>query len=380
VSQALGSRSFAAGSLLLMWVAGSSLSGCSIDEEGICAGECGASADATLDARGDTTLGQDATPADRAQADVTGSGDAPIDVTIHDDRRAPRDGGRDARDAREDRPTRDADAHADHPGCKSPTDCDAHEACNLESGVCSSSCSAAGQCNGGCCDGLHCDPGDAAAACGSGGALCAACEAVADSGAACLASGTCGCLVATDCPTGQACNGGVCNDLCTAAGQCNGGCCDGVHCQPGTAPTACGTAGAACSPACSGFCSSGACAPCTAASQCPVGSSCNTTTGTCSTTCSFYYYGGYGGTTSTFACNGGCCDWYYSHACQPGNTDATCGNGGANCNYCTLSCTEPACVGGALCGCTDDSQCGGGYYCPYPTCHPDAGGAGACGF
>jgi len=105
--------------------------------------------------------------------------------------------------------------------CSSATDCPPNEAC--EASVCSTSCSASSPCNGGCCDGTSCQIGNGPTACGEGGGLCASC------------------------PLGQACTTGACSTACGASSSaCNGGCCDGVMCQSGSDPGACGVTGGSC--------------------------------------------------------------------------------------------------------------------------------------
>jgi hypothetical protein len=81
--------------------------------------------------------------------------------------------------------------------------------------------------------------------CGSGSS-CVTCTG-SSQGDVCLAfSNVCGCNLASDCPTNQACTDHTCSTDCTETGECNGGCCDGTTCQPGTSTTACGSTGGMC--------------------------------------------------------------------------------------------------------------------------------------
>jgi hypothetical protein len=76
--------------------------------------------------------------------------------------------------------------------CRVPTDCPAHEACDLLGGTCGSACGGAGHtaCNGGCCGvangvtgGTSCQLGTSSGACGSSGSTCSACV---DAGEICV--------------------------------------------------------------------------------------------------------------------------------------------------------------------------------------------------
>ena len=85
---------------------------------------------------------------------------------------------------------------------------------------------------------------------------------------------------------------------------------------------------------------------CTSATDCPMGQSCDTTMGTCSTSCS-----------ASQPCNGGCCD---GTACAPGNTTATCALSGTMCGTCSASPDGKACLaigGAAVCGCMSATDC-----------------------
>jgi hypothetical protein len=232
--------------------------------------------------------------------------------------------------------------------CSSATDCPPNEAC--EASVCSTSCSASSPCNGGCCDGTSCQIGNGPTACGEGGGLCASC------------------------PLGQACTTGACSTACGASSSaCNGGCCDGVMCQSGSDPGACGVTGGSCV-TCSG---ASACLPtgkcgCASASECGEGQAC--TDGGCSAVCS-----------DSSPCNGaccfqGCCSLFPNPATGPsclGTADSVaCGPPGGQCTQCSLpgpyavcnpdyTCTcrvgplgSPACGGpGCAVGCSSGQAC-----------------------
>ena len=196
-------------------------------------------------------------------------------------------------------------------GCNVPSDCPQNQACDPISHTCSSNCGNGALCNGGCCNFGTCVQGGDNGACGNGGDTCTACsggtptcssgmcgDACGGNGAGtcdqgyCCSQGHCivggadqtcgdngdcqdctmmnqtcmngvcmntnpGCMMATDCPPGQACN--LQNHMCgTACGfilytDCNGGCCSNFgQCQDGTADQACGASGSCtdCSLAC----------------------------------------------------------------------------------------------------------------------------------
>src|SRR5205814_136706 len=67
-------------------------------------------------------------------------------------------------------------------------------------------------------------------------------------GKACLASGSCGCSVTTDCAKGKACDvaAKTCTSACSATQPCNGGCCKAGTCVYGGDPKSCGDDGLAC--------------------------------------------------------------------------------------------------------------------------------------
>jgi hypothetical protein len=97
------------------------------------------------------------------------------------------------------------------PKCTSSAECATGEACNVTSGACGGTCSAAEPCNGGCCYGGTCSTGTTQIACGTSG-VCVSCKGKA-SGDACLSTGSCGCNVPSDCPA----DAGV---TCLASGLC----------------------------------------------------------------------------------------------------------------------------------------------------------------
>jgi hypothetical protein len=238
-------------------------------------------------------------------------------------------------------------------GCTVAADCQPQESCNTTTHRCEYACGDASHtaCNGGCCDpsSLTCALGTDVNACGSSGGSCAPCSTNAN-GHSCV-SGQCGCNFSYDCPSGTACNGGVCTTACSPGNYCAGnGCCDGTRCQPGTAAGACGQGGGACN-ACSGATPvcliTGQCG-CVSGADCPLGQSCYN--GTCSTQC-----GGSG------ACNGGCCDTSTVPAtCVAGTKAAACGSKGDFCRSCANDGAGLACIpstGGGFCGCTTAVQC-----------------------
>jgi hypothetical protein len=112
-------------------------------------------------------------------------------------------------------------------------------ACGPADGTaCSTGTCRAGACCDGCWDGMACQSGDQATACGAGGDMCSAC------------------LPCQRCESGV-CVTGMEGDMCTSAsmlpGRCSGpsliccaGCWDGSNCQPGDTQTVCGTRGNAC--------------------------------------------------------------------------------------------------------------------------------------
>lgn len=91
----------------------------------------------------------------------------------------------------------------------------------------------------GCCDRGVCIDPPTPARCGVGGAMCRACDEVADG---CDATGVCVCGSGPACFAGQRCAAGTC--VCDAT-SCPSGCCDGNVCLPSTDVT-CGVAGDAC--------------------------------------------------------------------------------------------------------------------------------------
>jgi hypothetical protein len=148
-----------------------------------------------------------------------------------------------------------------HCSCAKRPDCPRYEACEM--GSCTTSCSAAGECNQGCCDGTQCQPGDTPSACGAGGLECSTCG-----GAKPLCSGACvQCASEKDCMTGQACNAHVCTTTCAVGVSCNGGCCNTSDttpmCVSGVSDEVCGSTGAECTDclALGDVCTAGTCAP-----------------------------------------------------------------------------------------------------------------------
>jgi hypothetical protein len=161
------------------------------------------------------------------------------------------------------------------------------------------------------------------------------------------------CTNAAMCAPGTACNkpSGTCEATCGGGNMCNG-CCDGTgKCQPGDAPTACGTVGVVCSvcdagDSCNGgacvctsgcpvgtpclgsqFCASSSCragfCACSANTDCPMFTACQPD-GTCTMHCS-----------QDNSCNGGCCDGMGN--CQMGMSDMNCGQDGMQCQHCNGS-------------------------------------------
>jgi hypothetical protein len=162
----------------------------------------------------------------------------------------------------------------------------------------------------GCCQQSVCHPGIDSTVCGSGGQPCQSCA-----------------------PNGMACVGQQCATACGAA-TCDG-CCAGNQCLPGNIPTACGQRGASCSD----------CAALGALciAEAGVGGACQVVS-----------------TCDPHLCPEGCCD--VNGVCQLGETDSTCGFGGASCQICApnQACGNSTCVpvaqdGGP--GCVD--QCNG---------------------
>jgi hypothetical protein len=85
---------------------------------------------------------------------------------------------------------------------------------------------------------------------------------------------------------------------------------------------------------------------CTSTTDCPMGQSCDTTNGSCTTSCS-----------SAQPCNGGCCD---GTTCAVGDTGTACALGQVSCGSCAGSSAGNACTnfGGAnVCGCLSAGDC-----------------------
>lgn len=134
--------------------------------------------------------------------------------------------------------------------CSTTTDCPSGYACNGT--TCTTSCSANQACHGGCCQNGSCVSGLSGSACGTGGGACVPCSSQANN-FACV-NGACGCNVATDCASLNACSTALhqCQGLCGGANTgCNGGCCSnldaGGTCQPGNVDNQCGGTGVQCS-------------------------------------------------------------------------------------------------------------------------------------
>jgi hypothetical protein len=217
-------------------------------------------------------------------------------------------------------------------------------------------------CVAGCCTaGNICASGNQPAACGSGGA-CLDCTAN-PGGHGCVASGgvnVCGCTVATDCPSLMACSlaSHLCNTACGAGTTiCSTGCCSQGACVAGTASNACGaTVGATCADCTSApaghACINGAACGCGSVQDCPVGSSCDSMSHTCTTTCD-----------GSRLCNGGCCD-LTGGTCVAGNTNALCGSTGSLCITCGFgrpTCSQGACTNTCTVG--GSAPCGAGFCC-----------------
>jgi hypothetical protein len=222
--------------------------------------------------------------------------------------------------------------------------CPGGQVCNPVSGQCPGPPACTPQtCRNGCCDATGiCQPGNHPQACGTGGALCASCQA----GQLCF-QGACACD-GNSCPTG---------------------CCDENHrCQPGTTNITCGTEGSPCI----------SCKP-------SRGQFCDATQRECLCT--------------SQTCPNGCCDGGPGNpgVCQA-NQAPLCGIGGALCQDCgdfnvcnaqgqcvcsPRSCPSPqVCCGDGRCKaplggqCSGDSDCCAGQTCCQGTCRLPAGGSG----
>jgi hypothetical protein len=196
--------------------------------------------------------------------------------------------------------------------------CTSTQVCTNQACV-TATCSAS-TCPSGCCDKSgNCQPGNAAAACGSGGTTCS----------------TCG--------TGLECSTSTKSCVCTAT-SCASGCCQGNTCRTGTENGACGKSGAACQ-------------ACQSPQQCM--------NHVCTNDCSY------------LTCDG-CCDT--SKVCHPSLNinDTNCGLFGNPCKACTgnshcdvdwgncnddskcsySNCTTGCCKDGTCYGGTQDATCG----------------------
>jgi hypothetical protein len=164
--------------------------------------------------------------------------------------------------------------------------------------------------------------------------------------------GPIGCTVATDCPTGQACDGAThtCTMSCSATQTCNGGCCKSGSCVAGDTSDACALGQPACG-SCGGQASGSACLStgggkscgCSSVTDCPPNQACNMATHTCGPACDM-----------NTPCNGGCCSAATGGTCQTGTLDAVCGNNGGLCAACSGNQFGHKCVpmtGGGQCGC-----------------------------
>jgi hypothetical protein len=233
----------------------------------------------------------DAAPFDAEASDVTKDGPKPsADAGHHADSGAATDS-----------PVGDTGKGDVVKSCTASAECPTGEACDTTTGMCTTACSSTQACNGGCCDGTMCVPGTKPSACGLS-AMCASC--VSDtSGNACLASGSCGCENASDCPTDEACDATthVCSSTCSATQTCNGGCCNAGTCAAGTGQTACGATGGVCA-------------------SCPTGQEC--ASGAC--------------VCDSVSCPSGCCKGGSGGTCEAYASESTssCGTGGASCAPC----------------------------------------------
>lgn len=127
------------------------------------------------------------------------------------------------------------------------------------------------------------------ASCGQNPASCTNCTGNA-AGHACIGNTSCGCNLATDCPTFMACNTAThaCVNSCSATQPCNGGCCSTSSCQTGDSMGACGNNGLMCSQCgtqptghvCEPTSGGGFCG-CNSNNDCPGNGTCNTTTHLC---------------------------------------------------------------------------------------------------
>ncbi|MBX3126910.1 MAG: hypothetical protein KF718_09345 [Polyangiaceae bacterium] len=202
----------------------------------------------------------------------------------------------------------------------------------------------------GCCDPAGiCRPGNDINACGDGNVPCLDCGAL---GFACL-NGACE-------GTAPPCGPGTCNGCCTAAGLC----------RFGTETDACGTGGQACedcgpsgqgcvNSACMGpapTCGPGNCGGCcTAAGQCQpgtsnaacgqAGASCQSCTASGTTCTQPGNYCAFFPACGPFTCPAGCCD--ASGQCKSGQLDKSCGSAGQACKDC--SATGQACAASGFC-------------------------------
>lgn len=213
-------------------------------------------------------------------------------------------------------------------------------------------------CNGlscprGCCSGGFCQP-SSAAACGTNGVACTACNpTVADS---CALSGQCACGSGAPCAAPATCvggscrcDGGACGPPCDAT-TCPNGCCNGGTCVPSALAT-CGIGGAACVD-CGlrgNSCNNGVC-KCKNNAACAVGQRC-VTTGAGSCACD-----------TSSGCSG-CCD---GNACV-GSRFQQCGANGGACAACSASTADSCTDGSCRCGPTG-AACTAGQVCDAGTC------------
>jgi len=201
-------------------------------------------------------------------------------------------------------------------------------------------------CSSGCCTGSSCNP-PGVMRCGTGGAVCVACEARrADS---CVA-GACRCGTGPQCAPGQTCDAGAC--VCTPS-SCPSGCCQGSMCSSPLFPT-CGDGGMACI-ACSTQ-TSDTCQPngqcgCGTAASCQPNQECISGTCRCTPT----------------SCVGGCCS---GDTCIAPAVLSACGAGAGACVACDPQ-RANVCDAG-ICGCGSGAQCVSGQRCLNGTCVCDA--------
>lgn len=246
--------------------------------------------------------------------------------------------------------------------------------------VCSGCLSAAGSC-----------VTPTAAACGTGGASCVACDPLLADG--CSTQGRCACGDGPPCSPGlgaDRCVSGQCRcgtgPACEAGQECLqqtcqctptscAGCCIGNQCVTTTSSGACGTGGRACldcgMTACNGGqCGQSTCNAATCPTGCCAGATClsgrtQTACGIGGMACESCGVGACGdagvclGTCNAQTCPRGCCQ---GGVCLPGDAGTACGTGGAACQACSTTCVNQRCsqpCGAATCstGCCQGGLC-----------------------